>query len=69
MYLTPKLRWFKDFFINNCSKFAASRSPYRCSLKCEWRKVRTPQCSVAGNTRLPFNGTDKCNRKNVQIML
>jgi len=32
------------------------------------RKVRAPQCSIAGNTR-PSKGEDKCNRKDVQVML
>jgi len=30
------------------------------------RKVRTPQSSIAGNTR-PSRGEDKCNRKQVQF--
>ncbi len=32
------------------------------------RKVRTPYGNVAGNARPP-RGEDKCNRKNVQVML
>jgi len=32
------------------------------------RKVRAPQSRIAGNTR-PSKDEDKCNRKNVQIML
>jgi len=30
------------------------------------RKVRTPQSSIAGNTR-PSNEADQCNRKQVQF--
>jgi len=36
----------------------------------ETRKVRTPECSIAGNTRHSVSAEeDKCSRKYVQVML
>jgi len=35
-----------------------------------WRKVRTPKRSIAGNARhFEQSKEDKCNRKQVQVML
>ena len=42
------------------------RPPYRPEKS--GRKVRTPQSSILGNAQ-PLKDEDKCNRKQVQVML
>ena len=53
-----------------CSKQTALSLP---RINAGWRKVRTPQGSIVGNThRLCFlwkESQDQCNRKDVQVML